>query len=179
MPEELLEFENTVEDRIGPGRVTGSLATAAGLGAVTGLRSMMGAAVAAHELSGRGLPRRRPRHAAARLVRWLTRPAVARTLELLALGEVIADKLPGVPDRIAPGPLVGRAAIGGLLGSVAGGDRRVAGSVVGAGSAVAAAFAGWWLRRAGARATYLPDGALAVAEDAVALGVGRRVAASL
>lgn len=159
--------------------MTGSLTTAAGLGAVTGLRSMMGAAVVAHELSARGLPRRRPRDAAVRVERWLTQPAVARTLELLALGEVIADKLPGVPARIAAGPLVGRAVIAGVLGSVAGGDRRVAGSVVGAGSAVAAAFAGWWVRREGVRATTLPDAALAVAEDAVALGVGRRVAASL
>lgn len=157
----------------------GSLATAAGLGAVTGLRSMMGAAVVARELSARDLPRRRPRHPAARLERWLTQPAVARSLELLALGEIIADKLPGIPPRITTGPLVGRAVIAGVLGLLAGGDRRMAGSVVGAGSAVAAAFAGWWARREGVRATYLPDAALAVAEDAVALGVGRRVAASL
>lgn len=155
----------------------GSLGTAAGLGAVSGLRTMLGAAAVARELSSRtGHGHRLMRCRGGSLARWMSRGTVARTLELLALGELIADKLPGVPDRIAPGPLVARAGIGGALGSIAGAGHRPAAALIGAGSAVAAAFAGWWVRREAARATHLPDVAVAVAEDALALAAGRRLA---
>lgn len=161
--------------------MNGDLGRAAGLGAVSGLRSLTGAAVVAHELAGRGgLRRRRIRRRGRPLERWLSRTTVARPLELLALGELIADKLPGLPARIAPGPLVARAVIGGVLGSLAAGrEWRVGGPLIGAGSAVAAAFVGWWVRREAARATHLPDGALAAAEDALALALAGRVAARL
>lgn len=156
-----------------------SLGTAVGLGAVTGLRSLTGAALLARELSHEERPRWRS-HRRSRLERWLEEPAVARTLQVLAAGELIADKLPGTPDRIAPPSLAGRAVIGGLLGAIcAGEDRRSAGAAVGAGAAVAAAFAGWWLRREAGRATYLPDAAIAIAEDAVAVAAGRELTAEI
>ena len=152
-----------------------SLGTAAGLGAVTGLRSFTGAALLARELSHHEPPRWRSRRRP-RLERWLEEPAVARTLQVLAAGELIADKLPGTPDRIAPPSLAGRGVIGGLLGAIcAGEDRRLAGAAIGAGAAVAAAFAGWWLRREAARVTYLPDAAVAIAEDAVAVATAREI----
>ena len=154
-----------------------SLGTAAGLGAVTGLRTMTAAALVARELSQEERPRwRRPRRP--RLERWLEEPAVARTLQVLAAGELIVDKLPGAPDRIAPPGLASRGIVGGLLGALcAGEDRRLAGAAVGAVAAVAAAFAGWWLRREAVRATYLPDAAIALAEDAVAVATARELAA--
>lgn len=160
--------------------MNGSLGTAAGLGAVTGLRSLTGAALVARELSGRdGVSRWRTRRGP-RLERWLAEPAVARTLQVMAAGELLVDKLPGMPDRIAPASLAARAVIGGILGAlVAGEDRRVEAGAVGAAAAVAASVAGWWLRREARRATYLPDAALAVAEDAVAVAAGRELAAEV
>lgn len=158
----------------------GSLATAAGLGAVTGLRSFTGAALLAHEVSGRGrLEGWRTRHGS-RLERWLAEPTVARTLEVLAIGELLGDKLPGVPARVAPGPLLGRVVIGALLGAiVVDEDRRAAGAMAGAAGALAGAVAGWWLRREAGRATFLPDPALAVAEDAVAVAAARELVAGV
>lgn len=146
--------------------------TAAGLGAVTGMRSMTGLAMLSREISDR---RRLPRDAT-RLQEWLAEDMVAITLSALALGEMIADKLPGTPDRVAPAPLFGRGAIGGLLGAlVADSDHRVLGAVIGATAAVAATWAAWFLRREAGRASMLPDAALALAEDAMALTAAREV----
>lgn len=157
-----------------------SLATAAGLGAVTGLRSMTGAALVARELSTRGAPSRWRRRSHSTLERWLTDRKVARALQVMAAGEILVDKLPGAPDRVAPASLAARAAVGAILGAaVAGDERRGAGAAVGAVAAIAACFAGWWLRREAGRATHLPDAALAVAEDAVAVAAARELAAEV
>jgi uncharacterized membrane protein len=140
------------------------LIAAVGLGAVTGLRSMTALALIARELSGRTL--RRP---AGRLQRWLARDRVAAAIGLLAVGEIIADKLPGLPDRIRPGPLGGRAGIAGLLGAMAVDRGRLAGACTGAAAAVGAAHGGWWVRRELSRSTALPDPIIALLEDAVAI----------
>lgn len=152
-----------------------SLITAAGLGAVTGLRSMQGLVWTSRELTGRRVPFR-----ATRLRKWLADETVSTVLSGLAVGELVADKLPGVPSRIAPGPLLGRAALGALVGALAAGRKgQAAGAAVGAVAAVAAAFAGWFLRSEAARATSLPDPSLALAEDAVAVVAARKLAQRL
>ncbi len=152
-----------------------SLTTAAALGAVTGLRSMSGLAWTARQLASR----RRPRRRWTRLERWLARDTVATTLAVCAAGELLVDKLPGVPGRITPGPLLGRAAIGGTLGALAGGEEaRALGAAIGSGAAVAAAFAGWVLRtRVGG--VGLSGITLALVEDAVALRGARAASAEL
>lgn len=153
-----------------------SLGTAAGLGAVTGLRSMTGLAAVSRTLSDR---RRLPR-SATRLEEWLAEDTVAIVLSALAIGEIATDKLPGIPDRVAPGPLFGRALIGALVGAVAAGpDDRAAGAAVGAGAAITAAWLGWFLRREAGRATLLPDAAIAIAEDALALSAARELVQEL
>lgn len=145
---------------------------AAGLGAVTGLRSMSGLALVSRELSDR----RRLPGSARRLEAWLAEDMVAVALSALALGEMLADKLPGVPARVAPGPLFGRGLIGGLLGALAvGRDERALGAAVGVAAAVMAAYAGWFLRREAGRATFLPDMAVALAEDAMVVAAAREL----
>src|SRR5947209_534719 len=51
---------------------------------------------------------------------------VARILTLLAVGEAVADKFGGIPDRISPPGLIGRMATGALVGAalVAAAKRR-------------------------------------------------------
>lgn len=152
------------------------LGTAAGLGAVTGMRSMMGLAMASRELSDR---RRLPR-SAGRLEEWLAEDLVAITLSALALGELVVDKVPGVPDRVNPGALLGRGVIGGLVGALAGGpDDRALGAVVGVASALGGSFVAWFVRREVARLTLLPDAALALTEDAVAITAARELVQEL
>lgn len=156
--------------------MNGSMATAAGLGAVTGSRSMLAAAITARELSRR---RRLPR-GAGRLERWLARPGTARTLAVVAAGELVADKLPGIPDRVTPGPLAIRAFVGGLLGAAAlDADHRAAGAAAGAVGAIAGTFAGWFLRREFGRVTMLPDVTVGIGEDAMAASAARELARHL
>lgn len=140
----------------------------AGLGAISGLRSMSGpAAVARAARDGRiSLGGTR--------LAFLGSPWVAAALTALQAGEMIGDKLPSVPGRTAPGPLLGRLGSGALVGtavSASEGHRVLTGSLVGAGTAVAAAFAGEQLRAVIGGKTGVPDALVALAEDAVVLAV--------
>jgi hypothetical protein len=102
-------------------------------------------------------------------------PAAARLLGLLTVGELVADKLPKIPARIKPGPLMGRAITGGLSGAAvfqSDDGAPVAGAVIGAATAIGASYAGYHLRRAAVEKG-IPDFAYALAEDALALSVAR------
>ena len=150
------------------------LMAAAGLGAATGLRSMTGLAMASHELVDR--------HAgdADALRSWLADDTVSYVLAGLAIAEIVADKLPEVPDRIDPAPIAARGVIGAAVGAIAGGeDYWVAGAAIGAVAAVASAWLGWAVRKEAGWATGLPDPVLAVVEDAIAIGTAKSAAGYL
>lgn len=148
-----------------------SLMTAVGLGAVSGLRTAQALAWMSRELS-----HGRPSRDGSGLERWLSNDIVTFGIATAAAGELVADKLPNTPDRIRPAALLGRAVAGAIVGAVAAGrDRQVMGAAVGAGSAVASAYAGWLLRREVGRVTFLPDIAVAIAEDALAAALARRL----
>ncbi len=123
-----------------------------GIGLVSGLRSLTGPAAARIRAGG----------------------APALVLPLLALGELVADKLPGIPARTAPPSLIVRALAGGFAGSsLTGrdGDRRI-GFALGAAGAVAGAYLGLRLRTAARNASGLPDPVVALVEDVVAVSAG-------
>ena len=123
------------------------------LGAVTGLRSMSGAAALAHRDSS----------------------AVQGVTAALALGEMLADKTPYVGDRIAPLPLAGRALMGGVVGGMIAHEERgnvAAGALIGAGAAVLAAHAAFRLRRR----VPLPNPLAGLLEDLLVFGVSAFVA---
>ncbi len=125
---------------------------ALGIGLVSGLRSMTGPA--ATRIRGGGTP--------------------ALVVPLLALGELIADKLPGIPPRTSPPALAMRALAGGFAGSslVGGdGDRRV-GFALGAAGAIAGAYLGLRLRPAAVGKTGLAGTLVALVEDAAAIWAG-------
>ena len=148
-----------------------SLARAALFGAVTGMRSMMGTA-----LISRHLAEGRNWHGSNAPTNALSSHSAANLMAVLSAGEVVADKLPGIPARTAPGPLIVRAALGALAGGAASAERRdnvAAGAIVGASAAVAAAFAAYYLRKWLTKELGLPDAAVAVAEDSLAFAVGR------
>lgn len=102
-------------------------------------------------------------------------PAVALLLKLMAAGEMVADKLPAIPDRIAPGPLFGRMGAGAAVGAAIFAEERkplLAGAAIGAGAALAGAFAGYAVRRALTSKLHLPDFVVALAEDAFTITAG-------
>ncbi|MQA29608.1 MAG: DUF4126 family protein [Luteitalea sp.] len=94
---------------------------------------------------------------------------------LLALGELVADKLPSTPKRTQPPGLIGRISLGALSGAVVAvsASQSVAlGAVVGAAGGIAGAFAGYQARTRLVRALKVPDPVIACVEDAVAIGAG-------
>lgn len=144
---------------------------AAGLGAATGLRSFMGLAMASRELVDR------PAGDMDALRRRLAGDTASYALSALAIGELVADKMPNVPNRVDTLPLAGRGVIGAAVGAMAAGeDRWLAGAVIGAVAAVTSAWIGWAVRKEAGWATGLPDPVLAVVEDAVAFGTARGAA---
>ena len=129
---------------------------ALGIGAVCGLRTMTGpASVLSASKNG-----------------W------ARVLPLLALGELIADKLPNIPSRTMPPALAARAVSGGLCGwflATADGESGPFGAALGVAGAVAGTFLGSSYRAAAAKA-HIPDLIPALFEDAVAGTAGLALA---
>ncbi|CAA9538401.1 MAG: hypothetical protein AVDCRST_MAG73-1655 [uncultured Thermomicrobiales bacterium] len=140
----------------------------AALGFVAGLRSQMPLAILARELGER----------AADLPGPLARLADERVRVVLALsaaGEVVGDKLPFAPSRLKQEPLAGRIAFGGAAGAtaaLAAGATAALGAGMGAAGAWLGAVAGHRARTTIVRTTGLPDPAVAVAEDLIALGLG-------
>jgi len=99
-------------------------------------------------------------------------PWTRRLLVAAAAGELVADKLPGTPSRLAPPGFVGRLAMGALTAGLFAQTRRapwLPAAVIGASSAAVAAKVGHDVRARLAR--HAPDPAVAVVEDAVALGL--------
>jgi uncharacterized membrane protein len=133
------------------------------LAAATGARSMTGLAVTTRTATTTepSIPPPQP-------ARFLATPGVAAAAAALAVVELVADKLPGIPNRTDPLPLVGRIIAGGVIGAsiaaVAGRD-RVDGAAVGAVAALIGAQLSFQLRRE--LAEWLPDTLAAVVEDTV------------
>lgn len=107
-----------------------------------------------------------------------TRPA-AYAFGLLALGELIADKLPFTPNRTAPGPFGGRILTGGLSGAAftAGqGQPLATGALLGAAGAMAGTLLGFRARTGLVKALGVRDWVVALGEDGVAVATALLIA---
>ena len=94
---------------------------------------------------------------------------------LLALGELINDKLPKTPARTSPPQLIARILLGGFAGaalSVSAGGTLVAGLLAGVVGAVIGTFAGYHMRHALVTQLRLPDLPVAIMEDLLAIAGG-------
>jgi uncharacterized membrane protein len=129
------------------------------LGAASGLRSQLGVAT----LVARSNPS---------LPRMFREPWVSRLLLAAAAGELVVDKLPATPSRLAPQGIVVRLAMGALAAGLSAHTRQpswLPAAALGASSAAIAAKVGHDARARLAR--YAPDPAVAVVEDALALAL--------
>ena len=151
------------------------------LGALAGLRSMTPLALVSRRLSA---SKARPPG----LLSPLARPGVSRALTLAAVGECVADKTPLVPARTRPLPLAGRLLAGAAVAAAAAGwagrgsgaiaTSPIRAGLLGALGALAGTFAGYRLRRAGARALGR-DWPPALVEDTLCLLTTRALLARL
>ncbi len=109
---------------------------------------------------------------------FLASPRAAKLLRSMAAGELIADKLPGIPDRIEPEGLIGRAGSGALAGwtlATLHGRSRPLSALIGGVAAMAGAHALYHARQWLSRTLPLPDLAVALAEDLFAIHAARRL----
>src|SRR6266513_932365 len=138
---------------------------AIGIGIVAGLRSLTSPAVvawAAHLgwLNVHGSP-----------LAFIGSTTAVAILSLLAIGELVADKLPNTPKRTAIVGLIARIALGGLCGAclcAAAGKSLLAGGLLGGIGGIVGAFLGYEVRRRLVSNLRIKDLIVAVCEDLLA-----------
>ncbi|HEV7396814.1 MAG TPA: DUF4126 family protein [Pyrinomonadaceae bacterium] len=136
------------------------------IGVLAGLRSLMAPATVAWAVHLGWLKLARPLSLIGSI------PSVV-ILSLLAVGELIFDKLPNTPSRTAARGLIARIVTGGLAGacvSVGGGHEAITGAGLGAIGGVVGCFAGYHARSRIVRSLRVPDIYIAVIEDLIAIG---------
>jgi uncharacterized membrane protein len=134
------------------------------LGLATGLRSMTPIAVLCWFSYLGDLP------VGGSSAAWTESRSAVVILTVLAIGELIVDKLPRTPNRIAAGPLLVRFILGAVVGSViamAVNGPRLEGVLLGVAGAAIGAFAGFMIRRGIVEALACPDWPIALGEDAL------------
>lgn len=138
-------------------------------GAVAGMRAMTAPALVSRLVQAGHLPMG---HAVSSL---FEHASSTKVTVALALGELVADKLPFTPRRTIPGALITRAVTGGLSGAAIANSRRrspLLGALLGGAAAVGMAYAAYQFRKKLTTDWHIPDTLVALAEDAIAVGVG-------
>jgi uncharacterized membrane protein len=154
------------EDRIESISLNYVFVLALGIGIVAGLRSLTAPAVVAWGahlswLNLHGSP-----------LAFMGSTTAVAILSVLAIGELIADKLPMMSKRTAPPPLLARIITGSLCGAclcAAMGKSLLAGTLLGGIGGIVGAFAGYGIRKR--LDLHIKDLVVAVCEDLVAVGL--------
>jgi uncharacterized membrane protein len=104
---------------------------------------------------------------------WMSSVVTVGLFSLLALGELVADKLPKTPSRTAPPGLIARIVLGALCGAciaMVGDQGIVIGAILGVVGALVGCFGGYQVRKRLVAALGTPDYVVALVEDAIAIG---------
>ena len=134
------------------------------LGFATGLRSMTPMAVLcwfayAGQLSADWAP-------------WISHLSLAIIFTVLAVAELIADKMPWIPDRVSPAALIWRILLAGFAGAIAATSMQgpgLEGVLLGLVGALIGTFGGYMLRRELVQNLDCKDWHIALSEDLVAI----------
>lgn len=103
---------------------------------------------------------------------FLAAPVTAYVLTALACAELVGDKLPFTPSRLAPAPFTTRVVMGAVCGSAlfaATHQSFTIGGLAGGVGAGMGAYIGYHVRRTLVTKGKIPDFIVALAEDAVAI----------
>lgn len=104
---------------------------------------------------------------------WVAKLVTVIVFTVLALGELVADKLPRTPDRTSTGPLLARLVLGGLVGAVVAAGlngSEFEGAILGVGGALVGAFGGYLIRREIVMKSQGKDWPVAAVEDVLTIG---------
>ena len=105
---------------------------------------------------------------------WAGKLVTAIVFTVLAVGELIGDKLPKTPNRTSPGPLIARLVFGGLVGGIAATGAHGSlpeGILLGVAGALVGTFLTYQIRKYLVQVSGRPDWNIAVLEDAVVVVV--------
>jgi uncharacterized membrane protein len=136
------------------------------IGLFAGLRSLTPPAAVAWAVHLGWLTLRRPLSLVGSL------PALI-ILSLLAITEIVFDKLPNTPSRTAPPGLIGRIVTGGFTGacvSLGGGKSALVGAGLGVIGGIVGCFGGYQVRARLVKSLRQPDFNIALIEDLIAIG---------
>ncbi|MDO7850604.1 DUF4126 family protein [Hymenobacter convexus] len=142
-----------------------------GFATLAGMRSMSAPAFLSHYFSHQptsGL--------AGSSLRLLQKPFTAGLLKAVAAGEMVGDKLPNAPDRIALPVLTGRLLSGALVGAAWYRSRHgsaLGGGLLGAAVAFASTIVSYALRTGISEKSGVPSALVGVGEDALVLASGK------
>lgn len=143
-----------------------ALVIAFGIGIVAGLRSLTAPADTAWAAHLGWL------HLVGTPLKFMSSLIAVVIFTIFAVVELITDKLPATPSRLAPPGLIARILLGGLSGATvaaAGGQSWIVGTILGVLGGVIGAWTGYQVRSRLVRALQCPDFVVAVAEDLVAI----------
>jgi len=104
---------------------------------------------------------------------WLSSIIAAVFFSVLAVGELVTDKLPKTPSRTAPPGFIARilmGALGGTCIAMAGGAGTAFGALMGIVGAVAGTLGGYHARKGLVKALGSPDFVVALIEDVITIG---------
>ena len=136
------------------------------IGVIAGLRSLTAPAAVAWAGYGRGILTHTP-------LRFMGTLAAAIIFTVLAVAELITDKLPSTPSRLKTPGITARIFTGALSGAclaAAGAESIALGIALGVVGGVVGAFAGYYARKGLVQALKVKDLPIALLEDAVAIG---------
>lgn len=137
------------------------------LGFVTGLRTMTPMAVICWFAYRGDLP------LDGTWAEWASKLPAAIMFSLLAIGELVADKVPKTLRRIDPVPLGVRLFVGGLMGAIVAAGLNgsgLEGGMLGVLGALTGAFCGYYCRKEIVNRLQYEDWHVALLEDALAIG---------
>jgi uncharacterized membrane protein len=149
---------------------------ASAIGVVSGMRALLPAAILAQ------MVRKTTLELDDSPIAKIGRPTTATAIALLAIGELIGDKLPSTPDRTKPVALVPRILSGALCGAVLCASKKrspIVGALAGALGATGGTFAAYHLRKLIAESTELPNPAAGAIEDGIAVGLAILITKSI
>jgi uncharacterized membrane protein len=141
-----------------------------GMGVLAGMRSSSAPVITSHILT---------HHHSKKLkkspLNFMQSQGVANVLKVVALSELVMDKLPSTPNRIKPPVVAIRCLSGALAGASiykASGGNAITGALLGASAALASTFGSFYLRKETVKKTRLFDPVIGAIEDALVIGAG-------
>lgn len=148
---------------------------AAGMGAMAGMRALSAPAFMSQKMAEEGVDAK-----ASPVEGLLASPITARVLPLLALGEMVVDKLPLAPERMLQPMLLLRFISGAVVGAAVAQtkERPVLGyALVGAAASLASSLALHAVREFATRKLRIPHLLAGLLEDMVVASAGQRLTA--